>query len=75
MSIKTTHSITREFAINIILKKINDCTNEQLENVVEEVINNDFYNFIIVPEDKLKYENFKLDNINNLPDEHNDPFH
>lgn len=73
MSIKTTHSITREFAINVILKKINDCTDEQLGNIVDEVIHNGFYNFIIVPEHILRYENYLLNDINNLP-EYNDAF-
>lgn len=57
MSIKTTHSVTRDFAISAIEKKISeihDLTDIELEDLLEEVIHNGFYNFSIVSEDDIK---------------------
>jgi len=56
MSIKTTHIVTREFAINAIIKKQSDLYNlsdEDLSNLLEESIHNGFYNFIIVSESEM----------------------
>ncbi len=84
MSIKSTHNITREFAIEIIRKKIEEkgITDEQLANMVEEAIHNGFYNFRIVDDqymEEIKWNmdigttevELHLDDIDNLP-EYND---
>lgn len=83
MSIKTTHSVTREFAIEVIRKKLDDknTTDEQIANMLEDAIHNGYYNFCIVDEDEIQEmkwnetlgncEIFYLDEINNLP-EYND---
>lgn len=71
MSIKTTHYVTREFAVAAILTKLHTCTDEQLENILEEAIHNGFYNFLIVDKEALKKCGFWLDDITNLP-EYND---
>lgn len=65
MSIKTTHSVTRDFAIKVILSKLDDLSDEQLSNVLEEVIHNGFYNFTIV--NSTENETYYLDYLNNLP--------
>lgn len=77
MSIKSTHYCTREFALAAIQKKLEDATDDQLANILEEIIHNGFYNFQIVTEDELE-ENKKSDyptpyltNIDSLP-EYND---
>lgn len=57
MSIKTTHYVTREFAIEAIQKKvdeIHELNDEELADFLEEAIHNGFYNFIIVSEEDLK---------------------
>lgn len=71
MSIKTTHSVTREFAIQAIMIKLHSATNEQLEDMLETVIHNGFYNFSIVHD--LEGENWVLDDLSNLPD-YNDAY-
>ena len=80
MSIKSTHSVTREFAIEVIRKKIEDkdITDGQLEDMLELAIHNGYYNFIIVEEEqleKMKWNNDStyLDDIENLP-EYNDVY-
>lgn len=71
MSIKTTHYVTREFAIAAILTKLHTCTDEQLENILEEAIHNGFYNFIITTNEVLNSSEYALTDITNLP-EYND---
>ncbi len=70
MSIKTTHQVTREFALAAIAVKLQSATDEQLEDILEEAIHNGFYNFVIV--DKLD-SNYILDDITDLP-EYNDAY-
>lgn len=53
MSIKSTHIITKEDCLDIIKLKLNDCTDEQLANILEEVIHNGFYNFCIVSKEEF----------------------
>jgi ferritin len=77
MSIKTTHSCTREFAIEVIKKKLEEdtLTDEQLANMLEEAIHNGFYNFSIqtidwfIRDQEAGYPT--MDDVNNLP-EYND---
>lgn len=56
MSIKTTHKVTKDFAIKAIMVKLHECNDNQLENILEEAIHNGFYNFRIV--DDLEGENY-----------------
>lgn len=48
MGIKSTHQVLRQDALNIIYSRLNDITDDQLSNVLEEVIHNGYYNFEIV---------------------------
>ncbi len=83
MSIQTTYSVTREFAIAAIEKKLEECTDRQLENILEETIHNGFYNFSIVEADELEREKRTdeaygmtprvLDDLDDLP-EYNDAY-
>lgn len=57
MSIKSTHYVTRDFAIKAIEKKISEINNlsdDDLEELLEDVIHNGFYNFSIVSEEEVK---------------------
>ena len=56
MSIKSTHLVTREFAIEAILQRQNDIynlNNDQLSDLLEETLHNGFYNFRIVNEEEF----------------------
>ena len=77
MSIKSTHLVTREFAIEAILQRQNDIynlNNDQLSDLLEETLHNGFYNFRIVSEYEMienkneKYPIPYLDDIYNLPE-------
>ena len=77
MSIKSTHLVTREFAIKAILSKqhdIYDLTNEELSYLLEESIHNGFYNFSVVSESEIEDNKHKdyplpyLDDIYDLPE-------
>ena len=65
MSIKSTHIITKEDCLDIIKLKLNDCTDEQLANILEEVIHNGFYNFSIVTQEEFD---------KNLDEEYPEPY-
>ena len=65
MSIKSTHIITKEDCLDIIKLKLNDCTDKQLENILEEVIHNGFYNFSIVTQEEFD---------KNLDEEYPEPY-
>jgi len=71
MSIKSTHIVTRKFAIEAILAKMNEIeklTDGDLEDLLEEVIHNGFYNFSIVSEEEFKNNTRpSLDNVYDLP--------
>ena len=77
MSIKTTHLVTKEFAKDAILHLLDKCNDDQLANILEEVIHNGFYNFMIVDEQMFeenkdqKYPLPFIDEIYYLP-EYND---
>jgi hypothetical protein len=71
MSIKTTHSVTREFALAAIFQKLSQASDIQLENILETVIHNGFYNFQIV--ENLEGESYILNDLRNLP-EYNDTY-
>ena len=77
MSIKTTHLVTREFTLAAIRKKLEEANDSQLENILEEVIHNGFYNFQIVSEEAMeenksqKYPDAMLTDIHYLPEYNN----
>ena len=83
MSIKSTHSVTRDFATQVILRKLEDyrsLTDEQLADMLEIAIHNGYYNFQIVSEVQMrgyidieKYPPLILTDIDNLP-EYNDAY-
>lgn len=56
MGIKTTYLVTRELAIEAIKEKINNATDEQLGDILETVVDNKFYNFIIVDQEYIEIE-------------------
>lgn len=75
MSIKTTHLVTRDFAIQAILRKLYDLSDAQLADMLETTLHNGFYNFSIVSDQELE-DNFEkeyptpaLTDLNNLPEE------
>ena len=47
MSIKTTHDIDRQTAIAVIVSKINNCTNDQLANMLEAFEESHFRNYCV----------------------------
>lgn len=47
MGIKSTFDIDRQTAIAVIVSKINNCSNEQLENILEEFDESYFRNYIV----------------------------
>lgn len=47
MSIKTTHTTTRELALQFIESKLSELSNDQLADVLETTVHNGFYNFTI----------------------------
>lgn len=79
MSIKSTHVVTREFALAAIEKKLQDATDEQLAYILEEALHNGFYNFQVVSQQEFdenrnkKYPMPTLTNLDSLP-EYNDAF-
>lgn len=77
MGVASTHYVTREFAIAVIMGKIHMISDKDLATVLEDVLHNGFYNFIVV--DKHTFEENKrqqwpmpyLDDILNLPERNN----
>lgn len=67
MSIKTTHDITRSLAIEAILSKLHYCSDEHLERILEAVVGNGFYNFMIV-DSHNPYEKYPPPRIESLSD-------
>ena len=73
MSIKTTHLVTREFALEAIYKKLEEANDSQLANILEEAIHNGFYNFRVVTEETMEenkrdyYPDATLTDIHYLP--------
>lgn len=58
MSIKTTHHINRRTAIAVIVSKINNCSNDQLENMLEEFDESYFRNYYVydsLPDEEGNY--------------------
>lgn len=51
MGIKSTYYISRETAIKVVLNKIEDCTNEELAEILEGFNESYFRNYIVC--DKL----------------------
>lgn len=57
MGIKSTHYVTRNFAIKAIREKIDEIeqlNNDELSELLEDVIHNGFYNFIIVSDEEMR---------------------
>lgn len=64
MGIKSTYNIDRKTAIAVIVSKINNCTNEQLANILEEFDESYFRNYIVY--DKLQEEADEYRTISNF---------
>lgn len=77
MGVKSTHLVTREFAIAAIMIKLQEASDEVLADTLESVLHNGFYNFWVVSQeefDKNKDEEFPmptLTNLNSLPEYNN----
>ncbi len=77
MGVKSTHLVTREFAIAAIQKKLEDASDEQLADTLESILHNGFYNFWVVSQeefDKNKIEEYPMPTLNdldNLPEYNN----
>lgn len=66
MSIKTTHTINRQTSIEVIINKINECSNEQLSNILEEFDESYFRNYIVYDNIPDENGNFVIRNINDF---------
>lgn len=66
MSIKSTHLVTRELAVQYILRRIIELDNETLQNTLEEVLGNRFYNFRLVSEEELTSDYNSIKSISEL---------
>lgn len=64
MGIKSTYNIDRQTAIAVIVSKINNCTNEQLADILEEFDESYFRNYIVY--DKLQEEADEYRTISNF---------
>ena len=64
MSIKTTHDISRDLAITIIVSKIHSCTNDQLANMLEEFEESHFRNYFVHDDLANSRCDFKIENFN-----------
>lgn len=77
MSIKSTHKVTREFALAAIGMKLYQMNDEQLGDILETVIHNGFYNFFVMSQfefdkdEESDYPTPSLTDLSNLP-EYND---
>ena len=76
MSIKTTYEIKRNVALEAIYSKLSNATDEELSDVLEILVANDFYNFTIVSEFELPtnfmgilYDSPRIESLYDLPDE------
>lgn len=54
MGVKSTHYITRKVATQIILSKMMECSDTQLEDMVESVVDSPYHNFSIVDEEEFE---------------------
>lgn len=67
MSIKSTYDIERKLAIDIIISKVNECTNEQLANMLLEFDESYYRNYQV--HDKLEGDSWwtikTVDDFNN----------
>ena len=67
MSIKSTYNIERQLAIDIIISKVNECTNEQLANMLLEFDESYYRNYQV--NDKLEGDSWwtikTVDDFNN----------
>lgn len=76
MGVKSTHDVTREFAIEAIIKRLPYLNNQQLARVLEDAIYSCYHNFSIVDQSVIdiqleKYDHWDycyLDDINDLPE-------
>lgn len=62
MGIKSTFDIDRQTAIAVIVSKVISCTNEQLENMLEEFEESYFRNYIVydqLPDKPDKYRTIR----------------
>lgn len=67
MSIKATHDIDRATAISVIINKINECSNDQIANMLEEFDESYFRNYAVhdvLPDVSSEYEMFTIRNFN-----------
>lgn len=66
MGVKSTHIITRKVATQIIMQKIFECSDSQLADTLESIVDSPFHNFSIVDEEdfeenKNRYEEWDGD--------------
>ncbi len=72
MSIKSTHSVTRDFALQAIERKLYGVDDRHLADILETVLHSPYHNFRVVSEAELKADKEKdyhvLDDIEDLPE-------
>lgn len=54
MGVKSTHLITRKVATQIIMQKIFECSDSQLAETLESIVDSPFHNFSIVDEQEFE---------------------
>ena len=66
MSIKTTYDINRETAIAVIVSKINNCSNDQLANMLEEFDESYFRNYFVYDELPNEFANYVIKKVSDF---------
>lgn len=54
MGVKTTHIITRELAIEIILCRLTEASDEVIPNMLEDLPESEYRNYTIVTDEELE---------------------
>jgi hypothetical protein len=74
MSVKSTHMVTRDFAISVIISKVLVMSDDDLGDALEEVLRSEYHNFVVVSQKRMRENKLKewpdpyLDDPDNLPD-------
>ena len=70
MGIATTHEIKRDLALRAIYSKLESATDRELGDMLDIIINNAFYNFVVVKEfesDQDGWASRKIESMDDFP--------
>lgn len=70
MGIATTHGIKRDLALRVIYSKLESATDRELGDMLDIIVNNAFYNFVVVSEfefDQDGWSSRKIESLSDLP--------